>query len=169
MEEDDLAGLEDVSSDGDESYEAESTDNEAPGQGNQTGRRPYRRRGRGIYQFLKILTKLKLVRYEVCMQFIKFFCVLDNSEPTPLMEGEGRSFRVLGFNQSQRAIFVQTLMRYLLYNKAFRHKNLDCLFASVYPQVWLYIGLHVFLFCRLAKTYAGLELEITTGRSLFLA
>ncbi|CAN8315046.1 unnamed protein product [Cochlearia groenlandica] len=83
VEEDDLAGLEDVSSDGDESYEAESTDNEAPpGQGNQTGRRPYRRRGR------------------------------DNSEPTPLMEGEGRSFRVLGFNQSQRAIFVQTLMRY---------------------------------------------------------
>lgn len=50
------------------------------------------------------------------------------------MEGEGRSFRVLGFNQSQRAIFVQTLMRYLLYDKAFRHKNLDCLFASVYPQ-----------------------------------
>ncbi|CAA7032933.1 unnamed protein product [Microthlaspi erraticum] len=82
VEEDDLAGLEDVSSDGDESYEAESTDGEAPGQGNQTSRRPYRRRGR------------------------------DNSEPTPLMEGEGRSFRVLGFNQSQRAIFVQTLMRY---------------------------------------------------------
>ncbi|CAH8390357.1 unnamed protein product [Eruca vesicaria subsp. sativa] len=82
VEEDDLAGLEDVSSDGDESYEAESTDGEAPGQGNQTSRRPYRRKGR------------------------------DNSEPTPLMEGEGRSFRVLGFNQSQRAIFVQTLMRF---------------------------------------------------------
>ncbi|VYS53442.1 unnamed protein product [Arabidopsis thaliana] len=82
IEEDDLAGLEDVSSDGDESYEAESTDGEAAGQGVQTGRRPYRRKGR------------------------------DNSEPTPLMEGEGRSFRVLGFNQSQRAIFVQTLMRY---------------------------------------------------------
>ncbi|CAH2061075.1 unnamed protein product [Thlaspi arvense] len=32
VEEDDLAGLEDVSSDGDESYEAESTDGEAPGQ-----------------------------------------------------------------------------------------------------------------------------------------
>jgi chromodomain-helicase-DNA-binding protein 4 len=82
IEEDDLAGLEDVSSDGDESYEAESTDGEAAGQGVQTGRRPYRRKGR------------------------------DNLEPTPLMEGEGRSFRVLGFNQSQRAIFVQTLMRY---------------------------------------------------------
>lgn len=54
MEEDDLAGLEDVSSDGDESYEAESTDGEAPGQGNQTGRRPYRRKGRGITSFLKL-------------------------------------------------------------------------------------------------------------------
>ncbi|XP_010525929.1 PREDICTED: CHD3-type chromatin-remodeling factor PICKLE-like [Tarenaya hassleriana] len=83
IEEDDLAGLEDVSSDGeDESYEAELTDSEAAGQGTQPGRRPYRKRAR------------------------------DNSEPTPLMEGEGRSFRVLGFNQSQRAIFVQTLMRY---------------------------------------------------------
>lgn len=50
------------------------------------------------------------------MKFINFFfCVLDNSEPTPLMEGEGRSFRVLGFNQSQRAIFVQTLMRYIFF------------------------------------------------------
>jgi hypothetical protein len=32
-------------------------------------------------------------------------------EPIPLMEGEGRSFRVLGFNQNQRAAFVQILMR----------------------------------------------------------
>jgi chromodomain-helicase-DNA-binding protein 4 len=51
IEEDDLAGLEDVSSDGDESYEAESTDGEAAGQGVQTGRRPYRRKGRGITTF----------------------------------------------------------------------------------------------------------------------
>lgn len=43
--------------------------------------------------------------------FIRRVFSIDNSEPTPLMEGEGRSFRVLGFNQSQRAIFVQTLMR----------------------------------------------------------
>ncbi|XP_010526237.1 PREDICTED: CHD3-type chromatin-remodeling factor PICKLE-like [Tarenaya hassleriana] len=83
IEEDDLAGFEDVSSDGeDECYETELTDGETAGQGNPSGRRPYRRRAR------------------------------DNSEPTPLMEGEGRSFRVLGFNQSQRAVFVKTLMRY---------------------------------------------------------
>lgn len=36
---------------------------------------------------------------------------VDSSEPLPLMEGEGRSFRVLGFNQNQRAAFVQILMR----------------------------------------------------------
>lgn len=30
------------------------------------------------------------------------------------MEGEGRSFRVLGFNQNQRALFVQILMRCVL-------------------------------------------------------
>lgn len=36
---------------------------------------------------------------------------VDSAEPLPLMEGEGRSFRVLGFNQNQRAAFVQILMR----------------------------------------------------------
>ncbi|CAA6661665.1 unnamed protein product [Spirodela intermedia] len=35
---------------------------------------------------------------------------LDNSDPLPLMEGEGKGFRVLGFNQGQRAAFVQILM-----------------------------------------------------------
>ncbi|KAE8687473.1 HXXXD-type acyl-transferase family protein [Hibiscus syriacus] len=37
---------------------------------------------------------------------------VDSTEPIPLMEGEGKSFRVLGFNQSQRAAFVQILMRF---------------------------------------------------------
>ncbi|KAI6678741.1 hypothetical protein NL676_039537, partial [Syzygium grande] len=84
VEDDDLAGLEDVSSeDEDENYEAESTDGEAALPGIQTGRRPYRKRPR-----------------------------VDSTEPLPLMEGEGRSFRVLGFNQNQRAAFVQILMRF---------------------------------------------------------
>lgn len=40
----------------------------------------------------------------------------DSTEPHPLMEGEGKSFRVLGFNQNQRAAFVQILMRsYFIY------------------------------------------------------
>ncbi|KAK3131779.1 hypothetical protein QOZ80_6AG0511350 [Eleusine coracana subsp. coracana] len=35
-----------------------------------------------------------------------------NVDLIPLMEGEGRSLRVLGFNQAQRAVFLQTLNRY---------------------------------------------------------
>ncbi|XP_022754460.1 CHD3-type chromatin-remodeling factor PICKLE-like isoform X2 [Durio zibethinus] len=84
VEEDDLAGLEDVSSDGeDDNFEAELTDGDTTSSGNQSGRKPYRKRVR-----------------------------VDNMEPIPLMEGEGKSFRVLGFNQSQRAAFVQILMSY---------------------------------------------------------
>lgn len=40
---------------------------------------------------------------------------MDSSEPIPLMEGEGRSFRVLGFSQNQRAAFVQILMRLIIF------------------------------------------------------
>ncbi|KAF7149908.1 hypothetical protein RHSIM_Rhsim02G0208200 [Rhododendron simsii] len=84
VEEDDLAGLEDVSSDGeDDNYEAELTDGETTSTGLPTGRRPYRKKAR-----------------------------VNSAEPLPLMEGEGRSFRVLGFNQNQRAAFVQILMRF---------------------------------------------------------
>ncbi|KAG8375831.1 hypothetical protein BUALT_Bualt10G0141200 [Buddleja alternifolia] len=84
VEEDDLAGMEDVSSDGeDDNYEAELTDNETASVGAATVRRPYRKRARA-----------------------------DTSEKLPLMEGEGRSFRVLGFNQNQRGVFVQILMRF---------------------------------------------------------
>ncbi|KAK6237044.1 hypothetical protein QUC31_020837 [Theobroma cacao] len=84
VEEDDLAGLEDVSSDNeDDNFEAELTDGDTTSSGNQSGRKPYRKRVR-----------------------------VDSTEPIPLMEGEGKSFRVLGFNQSQRAAFVQILMRF---------------------------------------------------------
>ncbi|THG19793.1 hypothetical protein TEA_000033 [Camellia sinensis var. sinensis] len=38
--------------------------------------------------------------------------LMDSAESLPLMEGEGRSFRVKGFNQNQRAAFVQIMMRY---------------------------------------------------------
>ncbi|KAF5461360.1 hypothetical protein F2P56_017465 [Juglans regia] len=84
VEEDDLAGLEDVSSDGeDDNYEAELTDGETTATGAPSGRKPYKKKSR-----------------------------VDGTEPLPLMEGEGRSFRVLGFNQNQRAAFVQILMRF---------------------------------------------------------
>ncbi|KAE8654547.1 CHD3-type chromatin-remodeling factor PICKLE [Hibiscus syriacus] len=84
VEDDDLAGLEGVISDGeDDNFEAELTDGDTTSSGTQSGRRPYRKRNR-----------------------------VDSTEPIPLMEGEGKSFRVLGFNQSQRAAFVQILMRF---------------------------------------------------------
>ncbi|KAF3663130.1 Golgi SNAP receptor complex member 1-1 [Capsicum annuum] len=83
VEDDDLAGLEEVTSDGeDDNYEADS-DGETALPGAPVVRRPYRKRARG-----------------------------DSSVPLPLMEGEGKSFRVLGFNQSQRAAFVKILMRF---------------------------------------------------------
>lgn len=81
VEEDDLAGMEDASSEGeDDNYEVELSDGEATPP---IGRKPYKRKSRG-----------------------------DNSEPLPLMEGEGRSLRVLGFNQNQRTAFVQLMMRF---------------------------------------------------------
>ncbi|KAJ3695446.1 hypothetical protein LUZ60_000823 [Juncus effusus] len=33
-------------------------------------------------------------------------------EPAPLMEGEGKSLKILGFNHNQRTFFMQTLMRF---------------------------------------------------------
>ncbi|KAI3678162.1 hypothetical protein L6452_37444 [Arctium lappa] len=82
VEDDDLVGLEDVSSDADDNYEVELSDGD-----NSTGiapaRKPHRKRTR-----------------------------VDNAELLPLMESEGRAFRVLGFNQSQRAQLVQILRRF---------------------------------------------------------
>ncbi|KAL3360970.1 hypothetical protein AABB24_014074 [Solanum stoloniferum] len=86
VEDDDLAGLEDVSTDGeDDNYEAEadSSDGETASPGAPVVRKAHRKKAR-----------------------------VESAEPLPLMEGEGRSFRVLGFNQSQRAAFVQILMRF---------------------------------------------------------
>ncbi|KAL7187318.1 hypothetical protein ACSBR1_037393 [Camellia fascicularis] len=84
VEDEGLAGLEDVSSEGeDNNYEVELTDEETAASGILTGRRPYSKKIR-----------------------------VDSAESLPLMEGEGRSFRVKGFNQNQRAAFVQIMMRF---------------------------------------------------------
>ncbi|KAH7857517.1 hypothetical protein Vadar_013597 [Vaccinium darrowii] len=49
VEEDDLAGLEDVSSDGeDDNYEAELADGETASTGLPTGRRPYRKKAQSM-------------------------------------------------------------------------------------------------------------------------
>jgi len=34
-----------------------------------------------------------------------------NTDPPPIMEGDGRSLKVVGFTQSQRDFFLQILMR----------------------------------------------------------
>lgn len=50
VEEDDLAGLEDVSSDGeDDNYEADMTDGETASSGTASGRKPYKKKARGIF------------------------------------------------------------------------------------------------------------------------
>ncbi|CAL5392481.1 unnamed protein product [Camellia sinensis] len=80
VEDEDLTGLEDVSSEGeDNNYEAELTDEEIAASGILTGRRPYRKK----------------------------ICV-DSAETLPLMESEERSFRVKGFNQNQSSGACQT-------------------------------------------------------------
>ncbi|KAI3516899.1 hypothetical protein L1887_16037 [Cichorium endivia] len=82
VEDNDLAGLEDVSCDADDNYEAELSVGENPA---------------------GITSVKKPSRKKTCV---------DNSELLPLMEGEGRAFRVLVFNQTQWAQFVQILMSY---------------------------------------------------------
>eukprot|EP01018_Ginkgo_biloba_P007663 Gb_18673 [translate_table: standard] len=89
-EEDDLAGLADVSSDDEEEdQEVDWMETEASGTG----------RGLTDTSGKKSQTSRKRARAEAV-------------EPPPLMEGEGKSFRVLGFTQNQRATFVQILMRF---------------------------------------------------------
>lgn len=81
----DLAGDQDASSeDEDYSYEDELSESESL-PGNATGRR-----GR----------------------FSRKKARADSIEALPLMEGEGKSLRVLGFNQNQRNTFLQILMRF---------------------------------------------------------
>ncbi|XP_027333357.1 CHD3-type chromatin-remodeling factor PICKLE [Abrus precatorius] len=84
-EEDGFNGLEDMSSDDEEDkYEEDLTSDDSKSTGTTTTtRRPLKKKARA-----------------------------DSTEPLPLMEGEGKSLKVLGFNQNQRAAFVQILMRF---------------------------------------------------------
>ncbi|KHN46347.1 CHD3-type chromatin-remodeling factor PICKLE [Glycine soja] len=78
-----FSGLEDVSSDDeDDSYKEDLTDDDSNSTETTTTRRPHKKKAR------------------------------DSMGPLPLMEGEGRSLKVLGFTQNQRAAFVQILMRF---------------------------------------------------------
>ncbi|RDY08117.1 CHD3-type chromatin-remodeling factor PICKLE, partial [Mucuna pruriens] len=78
-----ISVLEDVSSDGDDdNYEADLTDDDSNSTESIT-KRPHKKKTRA-----------------------------DSTKSLPLMEGEGKSLKVLGFSQSQRAAFVQILMRF---------------------------------------------------------
>ncbi|CAL0323181.1 unnamed protein product [Lupinus luteus] len=82
---DDFAGPDDLNSDGeDDNYEADRdlTDDSSNSNG-PVSRRSHKRKVHAI-----------------------------STEPPPLMEGEGRSLRVLGFNQNQRAAFLQVMTRF---------------------------------------------------------
>lgn len=48
------------------------------------------------------------------MIFLLQFEVNMTGEPPPLLEGDGKDLRVLGFNHKQRSVFVHVLMRYVL-------------------------------------------------------
>lgn len=111
---------------------------------------------------------------------------MDSSEPLPLMEGEGRSFRVLGFNQNQRAAFVQILMRFLLTFLLFfifsifaasslLFLSLTCEYLSlvdILVPVREVVPMFVFsvftIFLRFDLLNTGLGLGILTGRSSLL-
>lgn len=61
VEEDDLAGLEDVSSDGeDDNYEAELTDGDSNSNGTTSVRRPYRKKARGMFHYLIVISLVDL-------------------------------------------------------------------------------------------------------------
>lgn len=48
------------------------------------------------------------------MIFLLQFEVNMTGEPPPLLEGDGKDLRVLGFNHKQRSVFVHVLMRCVL-------------------------------------------------------
>jgi chromodomain-helicase-DNA-binding protein 4 len=163
VEEDDLAGLEDVSSDEDDNYEAELTDGDSNSTGTTTSRRPYKKKARSMYSHL-IFFKIFFLRLDGpwlsgvdCDANIPSnLLTADSTEPLPLMEGEGKAFRVLGFNQNQRAAFVQILMRLF---------SILSLFIELKKSVFLEISDVYLTLCYIT----GSGLVTLIGRSLLPA
>lgn len=70
---------------------------------------------------VSILVFKTLFFVEIALQFIRVLITLHLlpwlgmiADPHPLMEGEGKSLRVLGFNLNQRNNFMQILMRFVM-------------------------------------------------------
>ncbi|XP_024359262.1 CHD3-type chromatin-remodeling factor PICKLE isoform X2 [Physcomitrium patens] len=91
-QEDDLAGMVEVNSDdGQEPEWAPTTDADSPGSFGEPGE---------VSGSKKLPSSRKRVKERM------------TGEPPPLIEGEGRELRILGFNHRQRSIFVNVLMRF---------------------------------------------------------
>lgn len=105
--------LEDVSYDGeDDNYEVNLTNGDSNSTGTTTAKRPSKKKPRSIYQYLLIISLMIMDFIYLSLTVILIYILAaDNMEPLPLLEGKGKSLRVLGFSQSQRAAFLQILMR----------------------------------------------------------
>ncbi|XP_047161862.1 CHD3-type chromatin-remodeling factor PICKLE-like [Vigna umbellata] len=96
----------DISSDG-EDYEADHSEDDSNSFETPPTRRLQRKKLRGLlvvmeFQYLSLIVML--------IFFYSF--TAESPEPLPLMEGQGKSLKVLGFSQNQRADFLQILMRF---------------------------------------------------------
>nr|VDD48306.1 unnamed protein product [Brassica oleracea] len=102
--------------------EAEQTDGEAAGQGNQMAYWPYNRRNPdnelACFEATSAHEEPKPIDGEAARQGNQMAKrpynrrTRDTSEPIPLIEGGGRYLKVLGFNELQRKRFIRTLERY---------------------------------------------------------
>jgi chromodomain-helicase-DNA-binding protein 4 len=101
--------------DEDYSLEDDVSDNDTTLQGNISGKRGQysRRKSRKTVMEIHCTMEYGLLlhyEYSVLIYFANTLS-LGNVDSIPLMEGEGRTLRVLGFNHAQRAMFLQTLNR----------------------------------------------------------
>ena len=112
-----------------------------------------------IIMSMIIVIDFNYLSLTVMLIFLHSFAT-DSMGPLPLMEGEGRSLKVLGFTQNQRAAFVQILMRFILIVSL-----LLCLVSSfnlicLVPICWI---------ISFAESITGLGLVILIGKNLLPA
>jgi chromodomain-helicase-DNA-binding protein 4 len=105
-----FARLEGVGSDGEEDdYEVDHTGGDSNSTRTTTARRPSKKKACNTYQYSLIISLIILEFIYLSLTVILIYTLAE--DPPPLMEGEGKSLKVLGYTQRQRAAFLQTLMR----------------------------------------------------------
>ncbi|RHN76986.1 putative DNA helicase transcription regulator Homeodomain-LIKE family [Medicago truncatula] len=97
----------------DDDYEVDHTDGDSNSTRTTTSKRPSKKTARNTYQYSLIISFLILefIYLSLTMMLI-YSLAADNTNPPALMEGEGKSLKVIGFTQRQRAAFLQLLMRF---------------------------------------------------------